>query len=175
MTDETKPAADGGTPPPATPTPPETTTPPATAAPTSATKPMTNDEILAALEGQLAAVEIPTMDTEHAKKWLKDFRYPLASLTTNALIGLVQSRATGTSDAALEAALAKLKPAELNQVMKANLAALDQIKDQRVREAALLRATHQTLSSVAASFVMNGLLRVLGVPVVNAALAGKPA
>lgn len=170
MTDETKPAADGGTP-----TPPAAATTPATPPPAAQPKPLTNDEILTALEGQLAAIEIPTVDTEHAVKWLKDFRIPLASMTTNALIGLVQSRASGTTDAALEATYRKLKPAELNQVMKANLAALETIKDQRVREAALLRATHETLSSVAASFLMKGLMGVLGVPFVTAATATKTA
>lgn len=144
-------------------------------APAAAQPPaMTNEEILDALVAQIDTLDVPNMDSEAAKKWLSDFKIPLASMTTNALIGLVQSRVAGTSDAVLEETLRALSPAELNQVLRANVAALEKIKDERVREAVLIRHTHEKLTSIAASFVMNALLRVLGVPIVAAAASPQP-
>jgi hypothetical protein len=151
---------------------------PKTTAPASApqtTPPvLSNEEILDALGKQIDAIEIPNLDSESAKAWLKDFRLPLASLTTNALIGLVQVHESGTSDQELEEVLSHLTPSELNQVLKVNLAALNKITSQRVREAALLRATTMKLTTSAASMLMSGLLRVLGVPFVAAATAPPP-
>lgn len=174
MPDPTTPPATSGDPQPITPAPVTPPTPPAAKPAVAPTPPvMTSDQVLDALTAQLNALEMPNLDSEEAKKWLKDFRIPLASMTVNALVGLVQSRVTDTSDDVLEAMFDKMKPAEINQVLKANLTVLDKIKDQRIREAVLIRATTTTLTSVAASFLMSAFMGVLGVPAVAAMTAAK--
>lgn len=128
--------------------------------------PMTNEQVLDAVGKQIEAIDLQTVDTEAAKAWLKEFRVPLASMATNTIVDLIKTRAAGVSDAALEAAYAKLKPAELNAVMKANVATIDKLASQAAKEAALIRLTQEKLTTSAASFAMNALMKVLGVAAV---------
>lgn len=128
----------------------------------SAEKPLTTPEILDRLEDQLDSLEGSLSDKDAAREWLREFRLPLASLSANALIGLVQSRVAGTTDAMLTASMRKLSASELVQVMHSNAAALQQIADERVREAALIQATKNKLSEIAAKYVMSAILKVAG-------------
>lgn len=139
--------------------------------PAAPPQPMTNDEVVAAVEEQLTKLDLPNMDSAKAKDWLKGFRLPLASLTTNALVALVHSREQGVSDDALRAMYRGLTPAELNAVMAANADTLDKIASEGAREAAIWRVTRETLTAGAASYIMSGLLQVLGVPKVKEAIA----
>lgn len=137
-----------------------------TGVPTPTPTALTNEQIIAAMEAQLAAIDLPTVDSESAKAWLKDFRLPIASLTTNALVGLVRSRLSPTSDADLAAHLRALSASDLNQVMKANAATLAKISSERAREVALIRLTHEKITTSAASILMAALTKTLGVTAV---------
>lgn len=146
------------------------TTPPASA---TTPPPMTTDQILDAVEAQLAKLDLTTIDSHEAATWLKDFRIPLASMTTNALVGLIAAHEKGVSEAQLEELYATLTPDELNAVVAANAQTLAKIASERAREVALWRAAQNKLTTAASSIVMGALLSVLGVPAVAAITAAN--
>lgn len=125
-------------------------------------KPLTTSEILDSVEAQIASLEGSLSNKEDALAWLKDFRLPLASLSANALIGLVQSRISGTTDAVLTDSMRKLSAAELVQVLHTNAQAFQQIADERVREVALIFQTKNRLTEIAAKYVMSAILKLAG-------------
>lgn len=150
-------------------------TPKSTVQPTATTPPpMSSEEILKKVEDQLNTLDLPNTDSEAAKAWLKEFRVPLASMTVNAIVGLVAAHEKGISDVQLEAMYRRLNPSELNSVLKANAATLEKITSERAREVALWRLTKAKVTTAATSFIMSALLSVLGVPAIAAMTAPKP-
>lgn len=125
-----------------------------------APEPMTHEEILDFVGDQLGEVEIVTRDIEQAKEWLAEFREPLASLTTNALVNVIRTHAEGRSEEYLRELYRSLSPRELNEVVSANAETFKRLAEVRQREAYLVQSAKARLATTASSLMMSSLTKL---------------
>jgi len=114
-------------------------------------------DLLDGVAQKLSDLNLENSDAKNVQAWWLEYRNAIAAMSLGQLLGILQSRFVGTTEAELLVLYRGLSPAELHAVLTASARTLSQITSERGREAALLRLAGTKLSPAAAQMLINAL------------------